>query len=631
MQLTWKQRLNNEPHLQSFDSWPQIDTDLIPVSKRKLFLRNKRIIAKVLSGSTLKSTAEEYRVSSALITNMLNRCLSGDELSPPPLTKALIPNLRVKQGNRKMQLSDVSNPSGARGSFSYLLEHMPNIKEILDTLIESSLKRERSAQNLTPKYFHKEFLRLLRDANWPSTTYPFDQQHLAYESCRQYLKKRIAELTMPQPRKVREILSRKACTVPYQEIQIDSQTLDVHTSMYIEFKGQMIPLRLSRLTLFLATDVATGCHLAYELCLTKDPTQVDLLNLLQNIHRKWQPLELKTPGLNYEPEACLPSAISDLNRIVSVGMIRLDNALCHMSHLVRNYICDELGATLNFGLPAQPKGRNMVEYAFKRLNEHIHRFPSTTGSNPFDPLRESKKNLTKPPVLTISSLNEILSVLITHHNVIPQEKLGGRTPIDTMKFCLDNQFIPLSYAHFDKRVDPFLRRKKVTVKWLSKENRKPHIHFEGFRYTGDGLHNTELVNCKIVIEYDIRDIRRISAYSCMGDRLGSLSAPKSWQNYPLSISTLRKIKKDTKRLRGLGADPLSGYFEFLLANKNTPLQATELLRVFKEYSSSPSHLKLLSPATSDTKISPTSISLRNKPRYSSRIPSWSPYLIEKNL
>lgn len=631
MQLTWKQRLESEPNLNSFGAWPQIDSNLLPRSKRKVFLRNKRIIALVLSGSTLKNAAQEYGVSSSLVTQILNRSLSGEDSEPPPLTKALIPGARINFGNRKMALSDISKPCGARGSFSYLLKNIPNLKEILDTVIISSLKRERYSQNLTPKYFHKEFLRLLRDANWPITTYPFDQQHLGYESCRQYLKSRIAELTMPQPRKVREILSRKACTVPYQEIQIDSQILDVHTSMYIEFKGQMSPLRLSRLTLFLATDVATGCHLAYELCLTKDPTQVDLLNLLQNIHRKWQPLELKTPGLNYEPEACLPSALCNLNRIVSVGMIRLDNALCHMSHLVRSYICDELGATVNFGLPAQPKGRNMVEYAFKRLNEHIHRFPSTTGSNSLDPLKESKKNLIKPPVLTINSLNEILSVLITHHNVMPQEKFGGRTPIDIMKFCMDNQFIPLSYAHLEKRMDPFLRRKKVKVRWLIKDNRKPHIHFQGFRYTGNGIHNTELVNSEIVIEYDIRDIRRISAYSCLGDKLGTLSAPKSWQNYPLSLSTLRKIRGDTQRLRGLGVDPLAGYFEFLLANKDRPSQATELLRVYKEYSSSTSSLKLLSSAQLDKKISPSSIFSRNKPRYSSRIPSWSPYLINKNI
>lgn len=48
--MTWKQRLETQPNLMSFESWPYIEIDLLPLSKRKQFLRNKRIIAKVLTG-----------------------------------------------------------------------------------------------------------------------------------------------------------------------------------------------------------------------------------------------------------------------------------------------------------------------------------------------------------------------------------------------------------------------------------------------------------------------------------------------------------------------------------------------------------------------------------------------------
>ena len=41
--------------------------------------------------------------------------------------------------------------------------------------------------------------------------------------------------------------------------------------------------------------------------------------------------------------------------------------------------------------------------------------------------------------------------------------------------------------------------------------------------------------------------------------------------------------KETKRNRRLGNDPLIGYFEYLLKNKELPIHATELLRVYREF------------------------------------------------
>lgn len=491
----------------------------------------------------------------------------------------------------------------------------------MDGVILSGLRRERHAQNLTPKYFHKEFIRLLKDINWPDTSYPFDQQHMGYESCRKYLNTQIKEFKMPKSQRPREILTRTTTTIPYQEIQIDAQTQDVTTSITIDVNGHTSDLRLSRLTLFLATDVATGCHLAYQLCLTKDPSQLDLLSLLEMIHTPWEPIELKTPGLSYQPGACLPSALGELTQNASIGMVRMDNALCHMSHMVRNYVCNELGATLNFGLPAQPKSRNMVEYAFKRLNEYTHRFAATTGSNTQDPLKEAKKNTKKPPVLTINTLNEVLSVLITHHNVTPQERFGGLSPLDVMKSSLENLLVPMSFAHLEKRANPFLRQKKASVRCLSKENRRPHVNFEGFRYSGAGLNKSELIDREIVIEYDIRDLRSIKAYSSVGEQLGTLYAPKSWQKYSHSLYTRRIIRKITRVKRILGSDPLSGYFAYLLENKGSPKQATELLRIYKEYTSNPHPV-------ADNKSAVTQPDSRVKTSQSNSIPAWSPKLAE---
>lgn len=629
MDLTWKERLKVQPELMSFESWPHIEINLLPLSKRKQFLRNKRIIATVIAGNSLKIVADEFGVSSSFVSQMLTRCLGGDDLSPASLTKALIPGTRINQGARKEPLSDISKPRGSRGSLAYILETVPNLKDQLDAIIVAGIKRARNGQNLTAKFFHKEFLRLLRDANWPQTSYPFDQQCLGYESCRLYLNKRIADINMPKPRKIREVLTRKTIRKPYQEIQIDAQIQDVNTHINLEFNGHNIPLRISRVTLFLATDVATGCRLAYQLCLTKDPTQMDLLALLEKIHTPWEPLKLNTPGLTYEPEACLPSALGELNQNVSIGMIRLDNALCHMSHMVKDYVCNVMGATLNFGLPAQPKGRNDVEYAFNLLNQFTHRFASTTGSSSHDKLKETKKNLKKPPVISLDAFNEILSVLITHHNVIPQERFGGLRPLDIMKIGMEQLFVPLSFSLINKRANPFLKQKKANVKWLEHENRRPHVNFEGLRYTGHGLNNSNIIRREIIIEYDTRDIRYLKAYSSQGDELGLLYAPKSWQSFPHSIATRKRVRKETRRYRILGADPLAGYFSFLMDNKELPKYATELLRVYKEYTGT--SYELNAPLPPMETLQYFNRDSNDKGLLSKRIPSWSSMFTEEVL
>lgn len=615
MQLSWRKRIEIQPELADINNWPTIIIDELPLDKRKTFNRNRKIVSLILSGQPINKVAKDVNLSSGRISQILNRCLSGEQDECPPLTKALIEGYRITPGVRRKAISSLAHPSGSRGAFTYLLNNVPGLKDALDKMLVNSIKRKRYAQNLTPTIFQNEFLRLLIDMNWDKNKYPFDQQTLAYESCRKYFHQRIDELKMPKKKTTRIISSLHTIDQPYQEIQIDSQTQDVHTSIYLEINGQKIKQRISRVTLFLAIDVATNCHLAYHLCLTKDPTQLDLLNLLEKIHHPWKPIKLNTPNLKYESGACLPSALGERYKHAGIGTIKLDNALCHMAHSVRDYICNKLNTTLNFGLPAHPKGRNFVEYGFKLLNKYTHRFASTTGSHPHDPVKEAQLNLKHPPVLALSTFEEILSVLITAHNVTPQERLGGLSPLDVMKNKMETEFCNISYSNLYRSINPFIRRKTVNVKWLKNENRRPHINFEGLRYSGNGLSEVKLANKKIIIEFDNRDIRKLSASTIEGTNIGELLAPRTWQKYPFSIQTRKRIRKETKKARMNMSDPLSGYFALLLENKDLPKHATELVRVYREFNLESFDTRSKKPKQTTGTVRSNSVS---------RIPHWTP-------
>lgn len=104
----------------------------------------------------------------------------------------------------------------------------------------------------------------------------------------------------------------------------------------------------------------------------------------------------------------------------------------------------------------------------------------------------------------------------------------------------------------------------------------------GLRYTGECLCDPELVGESVNIEYDIRDIRELAVSTVNGDVLGKARAPRSWQNYPVSTQTKTRIAKETKKKRLKAIDPMSGYFDFLLANKDFPKTATEIVRLYRE-------------------------------------------------
>lgn len=582
MHLNWKQRLDNDPSLKNVHDWVSVQPSSLPRSKQSKFVRNLKAVTKVANGELIKDVAKELNVSSAAISVLMKKTFAGDSNQPPALTTALIPMARINKDKRRSELSDYHNTKGARCSFNYLLDTVSGLDNYLNEIVKLHVKKAKHGENLTPKSFHNNFLQYLSDQNWPQNKYPFDQFKLGYESCRKYFHKLVAKFSVPKT-KYNIVRINPTVNRAYDEVQIDSQTLDINTSAYFEFDGLVSPHRLSRMTLFIAIDVATDCVLAYKLCFSDSPTQYDLLDLLISINKKWKPRKLKTPGLTYEPGACLPSSLGSTYQNAGIGTISLDNALCHHSHTVREYICNEMAATIKLGLPAHPKTRNVVEYAFNRLNRYIHRFSCTTGSHPKDALKESLNNAKKPPVLTVNVLEDILSVILTHHNNTSQNRLVGHSPLSMIKSQMSNRLIRINHHMSASPKNPFIREHKVKVCWSSKEKRIPYIHFQGLRYSAPNVLDSSLIKKEIIIKYDYRDIRKLEAVTIKGEKIGVLNAPLSWQRYKHSVDTRKYIMNLIKQKKISGKDPLHRVFEYLYKNREFPSEALSLANLITEF------------------------------------------------
>ncbi len=586
MWLTWLLRLQYSPLLRDYKNWPKVNHKKFKGVKRTKFLRNQRIVIKVLLGIRFKDIADEENISVSAISRLMSRALAGYEDDDQPLTKALIPGQKINNGKRKKSLSK-HKCSGARGSFTKILEENIEMTERLKNKVKAFVRRDPNAENMTPKSFHKAFLAELEDLNWPDDQYPFDQSNKALESCRRYFHKLVNKYRMPKKKKQRSINQTQIIDLlPFQKIQLDSQLTDIKVNIAIDDNGVIKTLKLSRLSLFMMKDVASDCILSYFLCYTKEPNQDDLLNLFSFLNEKWEPMELKTPGLEYQLGACLPSALDEEFQFRSIGIVGLDNAKCHRAKSIKDYVLITLGATLNYGLPANPKSRQLIEYAFKLLNEIIHRFPSTTGSHVLDPLKETKSNTKKVPTFSLRTLEEVISVVVSAENTRPRERLGGLSPLDYLKYQNERHPLRINYAMREDNIGPFVSQDTRKICWYKSDNRAPEISFNGLRYVGEGLNESELENQKITIRFDRRDLRVVEAFKEDGTSLGALMAPLSWQSHPFSLRTKKRISKYTRKENLKLKDPLRNMFDIHMRDKHLPSEALEIVRLAKEFNSS---------------------------------------------
>ena len=291
---SWKETVQSLPELSKIDNWPSIDPFDLATNKRKRFTRNRKIAAEMVKGAIGTQVAEKYGVSPSYITYLMTRCMSLGDDGYPLLTEVLVPGFNLGKGLRKDNFSSIDEPKGSRGAFNKLLIEVPEIKETFDKMIYAFIRRKKNAQNINPTILRAEMIRILLSKGWSTELYPLKDASVAYESIRKYLSKAILKFNSPVKKKKRTVYKKRLSTLPFQEIQIDAQTADIHTSITLEIDGKKYPLRLSRVTLFLAIDVATNCIIAYHICFTRAPTQLDLLILINNIFARWSPMNLST-------------------------------------------------------------------------------------------------------------------------------------------------------------------------------------------------------------------------------------------------------------------------------------------------------------------------------------------------
>ena len=613
--ITWRERLEQQPSLWQFANWPVIPLDAVPKKRQRQFFRNQQIIARVLALSPIHKVAREFSVSDGLVSQLLERSLGGTTDLPPALTSSLIPFQRIGVPERKSPLPTMQTPSGSACALQALFKQLPRVRAELDAFIEAKLKDAPNARRLTPQAFHKRFKHLLAEAHWPSDCYPYTSPQTAYESIRLYLHQRKAE--QQQARQSRRSYKPRNLGIDnrafsaLRAIQIDEHTIDLHERIHLILNDRLIPLRVARATLLVAVDVDTHCVLGFYFAPTEVPSQQDLLTLLDQCLKPWEPIALQTPGFAYTSGACFPSGLKP-GFPISFGTVQLDNAWMHRANSIIDLLAVKGGATLSYGVAKIPEVRQLVESVFRYINQHLsHDDAATTGSYPTDPIKESRKNQKKPPLITFETVNEALSLLLTEYNTTPIPPLGGASPLALFRHHYENHFGRYVPSFLSEQWQPLLGEAEVKLHWYGHEGRFPHINLFHARYQGQGLLSVAHKEKRIRVKFNREDIRTLEAYTLNGQPLGILQVQGGWQRYPHSVTTRNWLFKHAKDYRLAQPHILDGYVHHLLDNMHMPGAALSLLHIVTDFTGGTGGPLMLDEKTS----------LQTTPTHSSRF-SW---------
>jgi len=196
--------------------------------------------------------------------------------------------------------------------------------------------------------------------------------------------------------------------------------------------------------------------------------------------------------------------------------------------------------------------------------------------------------------------NEMLSIVLTQHNCTPSPSLYGATPLETYQKACTQHYMPFISGDIRNTWAPMRGEMKVPLHWYHTESRAPHINFEYARYRGSGLYTAAEAGDKhIQIVFNRNDIRTLSAYRISGEPLGEIAPPAAWQRFPHSIATRRYIHDLCVEKKMRMRDPLADTFRYLLENKGNLKIASQMVRVYSEYTENYSIPLCLSTEASD--------------------------------
>lgn len=549
--------------------WPTVDpTDLGEEQKAKFESRSEAIRLFVEDRNvSIEDIKRKTGVHREQLYRSLERCLSRDADGRIFGFRGLIPNKHLKAYTRhtKVKSAKPRSRGGAAGAFSAILERYPDIKRWLIRQVKRRLKPlgdEVREVKLTIRRLHKRFLEKCRGAGIGENEYPFNRDLLGYRSLQAFVQietirskagdaendeENPPSVVSPQNSHEKKSFAMPTPMLPFDAIQFDGHKIDLRLTLkQVDPFGMEYLVELTRIFILVCLDVVTRAVLGYQIVLATEYDSDEVARALQSCFGTSNPPNFTIPGLSIRSGGGYPRDLFEKAKYPGWRWFQFDSAQANIAEANLTRLSDIVGCYIHTGRLGEPDDRAFIERFFANLARFgFHQVPGSSGSSAHDEVRalaDVGDEIVR--LMTVDELEQVIYVMLADYNGESHAGLGGRTPLEAMRYWLNKPGILIRSLHAQKRKHlVFLQEARiVTIVAGRKDHPRPHINFEGLQYTSDFLvAKPELVGKKLKIYFNIQDIRHLHAFFEDGAELGTLAAPRGWRKTAHSLRLRREI------------------------------------------------------------------------------------------
>lgn len=577
------------PEWRNCEAWPLADLSACRDSVQDRFHRLARGIRLYLSSGKLKAASLEADCSASVLLHQLNRCLIKDETGELIGWRGLISGLRIKDYERSKELPSgiTDNHLGRAGALTAFLLLHPEVYERFRRALQSggstTIGVKRSAPTLQGAW--QSFRRILRDLGFSESEYPLNSESRGRRSVQRLAKK----LVSADPKSIGAwygeqarrglLLGRGKYAFDFARAPLDVAHIDAHKShcigvVRVPGPAGMQAVAINRLWISLVQDHGSRAIFGYSASISKEISAATIENAFAMAQSCWQPRSLQDSKLKYKVGAGLPvGSVTGLSSFRPCVVI-MDNATQHYANRIVHSLRKSLGCAISYG-PIAAWWRNAIlERLFKTLEQHgFQCLPSSTGSNPTDPLKPDSVKMAIEHGIDWEDLLDILDVLVANYNASPQRGLGGQTPLQVLDsatssgtFILPRLKPPVSVL--SPKLGVVIESRPVRGSMKKGHLRRPYVQIDKVHYTNEILSKRfDLIGSRVIVHLrEEEDIRHVDCFLENGEHIGPIEViAQGWRATKHTRSVRRAINESIERgdINSDSDDLVSAYLSML--------------------------------------------------------------------
>lgn len=566
--------------------WPTVAWPMLTSSEQEVFRAREEAVRRYCLRQSLHAIEAATGVSYSTVRRHYLRCLEPHADGRIQGFRALIPYERVKPYRR---LARIGRPgsAGKAGVFTQLLQRYPELEALIVSELQAHhvvLHEGASGPILVGLTdLHQRFLQLCLQLGLTERDYPLVQKQRGIRSLAAAAKA-IATRTFETAAGAALADKRSGgvrpdaqglpsvATQPYDVVEFDGHRVDVRLRVVFErVAGIEESFDIERVWLLTIIDVCSRAVLGYNIVLEPEYSRFDVLKTVERALLPWRPPALTIPGLRYAPGAGMPSERFPELGYAVWNMFRFDNARANLAHDTLRVLTEVVGCGAQAGPLHRPNERPHIERFFGTLASVLaHRLPGTTGIGVSDPRRRIEElGAGAPAIVRLDELMELTAVAIANYNAHPHAGLGGRTPLETLSYYVDERRIGLRWLAEPMRRHLCLlqHQHEGHIRGSIARGVRPYIQFFGANYTSRSLAGrADLIGQPVLIYFDVEDVRVLRVFDGGGRELGVIEVQGAWRRTAHTLHMRREIMAlmRERKLRILRYDdPVQCYLEYL--------------------------------------------------------------------